>query len=69
MQATPRLRVRGALQDWINARPDVLSARNAIYQNPAGALAPVPLYSLPPAALLAEHQGSQEVSLDIATST
>ena len=49
------------LQEWVAARPDVSQAREAINQNPAGALAPVPLMGLP---RLLEHlgrQSSQEV--------
>ena len=45
----------------MSARPDVFQAKEAIHQNPAGALAPVPLMGLP---LLLENigrQNSQEV--------
>ena len=45
----------------MSARPDVFQAKEAIHQNPAGALAPVPLMGLP---LLLENLGrknSQEV--------
>ena len=45
----------------MSARPDVFQAKEAIHQNPAGALAPVPLMGLP---LLLEsfgRQNSQEV--------
>lgn len=48
-------------KEWMSARPDVFQAKEAIHQNPAGALAPVPLMGLP---LLLERmgrQGSQEV--------
>lgn len=51
-----------ALQEWMSARPDVFQAKEAIHQNPAGALAPVPLMGLP---LLLEsfgRQNSQEVN-------
>lgn len=49
------------VQEWMSARPDVYQAKEAIHQNPAGALAPVPLMGLP---LLLESLGrknSQEV--------
>jgi protein-tyrosine phosphatase len=29
-------------EEWLSARPDIAAARDAIHQNPAGALAPVP---------------------------
>ena len=32
---------------WVAARPDILAAREALHQNPAGALAPVPHVPLP----------------------
>jgi hypothetical protein len=32
--------------EWLTARPDIVAAREALHQNPAGALAPVP--SVPP---------------------
>lgn len=54
-------RPAGMLQEWMSARPDVFQAKEAIHQNPAGALAPVPLMGLP---LLLENigrQNSQEV--------
>ena len=40
----------------MSARPDVFQAKEAIHQNPAGALAPVPLMGLP---LLLENMGRQ----------
>jgi hypothetical protein len=33
---------RRSFEDWLAARPDVVQAREALHQNPAGALAPVP---------------------------
>lgn len=53
--------VVSVVQEWMSARPDVFQAKEAIHQNPAGALAPVPLMGLP---LLLENmsrQNSQEV--------
>jgi Inositol hexakisphosphate len=42
-----RLRGRSmTFTEWLTARPDIVAAREALHQNPAGALAPVP--SVPP---------------------
>ncbi len=49
------------LQEWMSARPDVFQAKEAIHQNPAGALAPVPLMGLPQLLERLGRQGSQEV--------
>ena len=49
------------LQEWMSARPDVVQAKEAIHQNPAGALAPVPLMGLPQLLERLGRQGSQEV--------
>ena len=46
----------------MSARPDVVQAKEAIHQNPAGALAPVPLMGLPQLLERLGRQGSQEVS-------
>ena len=45
----------------MSARPDVVQAKEAIHQNPAGALAPVPLMGLPHLLERLGRQGSQEV--------
>lgn len=45
------------------ARPDVFQAKEAIHQNPAGALAPVPLMGLPQLLERLGRQGSQEVAI------
>lgn len=53
--------VRLTFEEWMAARPEVLAARDALHQNPAGALAPVPpahAYLLWPAA---ERVNSREV--------
>ncbi len=49
------------VQEWMSARPDVVQAKEAIHQNPAGALAPVPLMGLPQLLERLGRQGSQEV--------
>ena len=51
------------MQEWVAARPDVSQAREAINQNPAGALAPVPLMGLPRLLENLGRQSSQEVML------
>lgn len=51
------------VQEWVLARPDVTQAREAINQNPAGALAPVPIMGLPKLLEQLGRQGSQEVYL------
>ena len=50
-----------SFQNWMAARPDVQSARDVISQNPAGALAPVPMAHLPYLWLAIDRQSSFEV--------
>lgn len=62
---------RLTFEEWLAARPDIISAREAIHQNPAGALAPVPMVlpltpgvalagSMPPPSSLADEKGDSE---------
>ena len=48
-------------QEWMAARPEILAARDALHQNPAGALAPVPPAHIPPLWLSTERHSSREV--------
>ena len=48
-------------QEWMAARPEILAARDALHQNPAGALAPVPPAHIPHLWLSAERHNSREV--------
>ncbi|KAL3150044.1 hypothetical protein ABBQ38_013395 [Trebouxia sp. C0009 RCD-2024] len=53
-----------ASPEWMSARPDVYQAKEAIHQNPAGALAPVPLMGLPHLLENLGRKNSQELSPD-----
>lgn len=48
-------------QEWMAARPEILAARDAARQNPAGALAPLPGLQAPNLWLNAERHNSREV--------
>ena len=49
-------------QEWMAARPEILAARDAARQNPAGALAPLPTLQAPNLWLSPERHNSREVS-------
>ncbi|KAK9808828.1 hypothetical protein WJX72_004439 [[Myrmecia] bisecta] len=51
-------------REWMAARPDVGQARDAINQNPAGALAPVPVGALPQLWGMAERTNSRELGAE-----
>ncbi|KAK9839780.1 hypothetical protein WJX81_000925 [Elliptochloris bilobata] len=53
-----------SFRQWVASRPDIISAREAIHQNPAGALAPVPMAHLPHLWLALDRQQSREVTAD-----
>ena len=48
-------------QEWMAARPEILAARDAARQNPAGALAPLPALQAPNLWLNTEGHNSKEV--------
>lgn len=52
-----------SFQEWMAARPEILQARDAARQNPAGALAPLPTLQAPNLWLSPERHNSREASL------
>lgn len=56
-----RNQVKLTFEEWTAARPEILAARDALHQNPAGALAPVPPAKMPHMWLSTERHNSSEV--------
>lgn len=58
-----RNQVKGILtfEEWMAGRPEIIAARDALHQNPAGALAPVPPANMPHMWLTTERHNSSEV--------
>lgn len=57
-----RNKVKLTFEEWMAARPEILAARDALHQNPAGALAPAPPAKLPHMWLTNERHNSSEAS-------
>ena len=51
-------------EEWTAGRPEILAARDALHQNPAGALAPLPPATTPHMWLSVERHNSREVRQD-----
>lgn len=57
-----RNQVKLTFEEWMSARPEILAARDALHQNPAGALAPVSQAKMPHMWLSTERHNSREVT-------
>ena len=57
--------VKLTFEEWMAGRPEILAARDALHQNPAGALAPLPPAKMPHMWLSTERHNSSEVRLTL----